>query len=329
MLTRRNFLSGATSLSAVGLVNASPLWAAAPGNLILHGPPAGPSIALAHVAARGKLSHHVPQMGFKTWRNPDQLRAGVTSGTMQVTGTPTYVAANMANQGVGVRLLNVMTFGLLYVVSTDETVNGFADLSGKKVVMFYKNDMPDLVFQHVARESGMTIGKDVDLVYVSNPMQAIAMLISGRAQTAVLPEPAATASLFQGLKNSVPVRRAINLQDEWARVTGRAPRIPQAGVLVAEPLLQSKPELIKDLQQAIAGSVTWTTNNPASAGALSADYMGVNAKVIEKSIPWCNLAATTAAEAREELEFFFQTLYGTSPAIIGGRMPEASFYLSA
>lgn len=327
MLTRRHFLAGSTALGATLLSGATRAQAAP--QLTLYGPPASPSVALAHVAASGNLEPRFSNVDFKVWRNPDQLRAGVVSGEMKITGTPSYVAANMANQGVGVRMLNVMTWGLLYVMSTEDSVEKFEDLAGKTLLLFYKNDMPDLVLSHIATQSGMIPGKDFKVHYVSDPMQAVTMLITGRADLAVLPEPAATASQMKGMMNGVSVRRALNLQDEWARVTGRAPRLPQAGVLVTEKLIQEQPDLVGELQKTIAHSSAWAINNPASAGALAADYMGVSPKVIEKSIPWSNLDAVAAADAREDLEYFFTVLLNKSPAIMGGRLPDSSFYLGA
>ena len=32
------------------------------------------------------------------------------------------------------------------------------------------------------------------------------------------------------------------------------------------------------------------------------------------------------AAARDELSFFYTTLFGRNPALIGGRMPDAAFY---
>ena len=324
---RRDVLAGVTALGAVTPFSAGTVRAADFSKLTLWGPPAGPSVVLAHLASRNRLSDH-GEIDFQVWRTPDQLRAGFTSATMSVSVTPSYVAANMANRGAGVKLLNIMTWGLLYLMSSDDSVNGLGDLAGKTVVMPFKNDMPDLVTQHIVRSDGMVPGKDFDIAYVSNPLQALKMLIAGQASSAIIPEPAATGALLQGMMQSVPIRRVLSLQDEWGRVTGRAPRIPQAGMMVTRELLDARPELVRDLQAETVNSVAWTLNNPAGAGRIGAHYMGVKAPMIEKSIPFCNLAATPALEAREDLEHFFTILAETSPKIIGGKLPDDGFYIT-
>ena len=322
---RRDFLAGSVALGAAAPFSVGN--AADVSNLTLWGPPVGPSVVLAHLVSRNRLGGH-GKIDFQVWRNPDQLRAGFASATMLASATPSYVAANMANRGTGAKLLNIMTWGLLYLVSSDDSVNGLADLAGKTVVMPFKNDMPDLVTQHIVRSDGMIPGQDFEIAYVSSPIQALKMLISGRVSSAIIPEPAATGALLQGMMNSVPVRRVLSLQDEWGRVTGRSPRIPQAGMMVAQKLLDAKPGLVRDLQAETTKSVQWTLNNPASAGKIGAQYMGVKAPMVEKSIPFCNLAATPAIEAREDLEHFFTILAETNPKIIGGRLPDDDFYLA-
>src|SRR5690554_5283670 len=114
-------------LAAIGGALALPLLAGSAGRalaaplaeLALFGPPAGPSITLAHAAASGLLTEVAGNVSFTAWRNPDEMRAGLTSGTMQAVVLPVQAAAGLYNRGFKLKLLNVMTKGLLYVISTD------------------------------------------------------------------------------------------------------------------------------------------------------------------------------------------------------------------
>ena len=325
--SRRHVLAGSAAFGAAALSGAGPARAADFSDITVWGMPGAPSVSLAHLVSRNALNAHA-DVRFDVWRSPDRLRAGVASGTMFATAAPSYVAANMANRGTGARLLNVMTWGLLYLVSSDDAVTNLADLAGKKIVMPFKNDMPDLVFRHIARADGMTPGRDVAIDYVSNPIQALKLLIAGRVDTAVLPEPAATGALMQGKAKAMPIRRVLALQEEWGRVNGRVARIPQAGMMIADRLLQAKPDFVRDLHLAMVESVAWARSNPAEAGRLGAGYLGMKAPMVERSIPYSNLTAVSAAEARADLEHFFAVLAKTNPAIVGGGLPGDDFYLS-
>ncbi|MCT4656316.1 MAG: ABC transporter substrate-binding protein [Cohaesibacter sp.] len=334
MLSRRTFFThSAAGLATVslggGLVSTLSMPAIAKGldSLTIYGPPAGPSIALAHLVKSNALKDHVGKTKFKVWRTPSQLRAGVLSGDMTVTGTPSYVAANLFNRGVDVRMASVVTWGLLYLISSEGKVASLKDLKGKTILMPFKNDMPDLVMQAMARKAGLKIGRDFTLRYTGTPQQAMKMLIAGKASMAVLPEPAATGAQMLGIKNGVKLTHALDLQKEWGRIIGGRSQIPQAGMMVSGKLVKERPELVDAFNKAMVRSGKWTRNNPASAAELGAIYMGMKAPIIERSIPYCNIDVKSGRASKSELERFFKVLKSVSPAIIGGRLPGSRFYI--
>jgi len=295
--------------------------------LTMYGPPVGPSVTLAHAAETSALSGMVEKLDFSTYRNPDVLRTNFVSGRWELAGTPSYVAANLYNKGIKVRLMNIMTWGLLYIVSADESIKAVEDLKGQDIVMPFKGDMPDLVFQHIAKEKGMRVGDDFRLNYVGTPFEGLQLLLSGRTKHAVLPEPAATAALLKGLKSAKKMNRVVSLQQAWGEVTGGAARIPQAGMMVSDSLLQELPDLPQRLNSSLERSTDWVVNNPTSAGRLGEAYMAMKAPIIERSIPYCNFTMTRAKQVQQEIESFFSVLAESNPGIIGGKLPDADFYL--
>ncbi|EPJ45368.1 MAG: ABC transporter substrate-binding protein [Osedax symbiont Rs1] len=325
-ISRRRFLS----LTGAGLAASSlpSLLSANQGSqLTIWGPPIGPSITLAHVAANGTSRSHIDHLDFKVWRTPDQLRSGIISGDMQLSGIPSYVGANLYNKGIPVQLMNILTWGLLYIVSTDGSIKSIADIAGKTITMPFKNDMPDLVFKYITEKAGMVNGKDFTLNYASTPLEVVQMMLSGRADICILPEPAATAAMLKGHSKGLQIHRSISIQEAWGEATGGSPRIPQAGLLVNRQLVDTSPDLLRAIQQDCVTSSAWAINNPAEAGVLAQDYIGIKAKITEKSMPFINLDATPAQTAKKELESFFAKLAELSPAIIGGKLPDNDFYL--
>lgn len=325
MINRREFLGLMGAASTLGLHGLA--RAADNGRLPMYGPPAAPSLVLAHIAESGGLDQAYGTVDFSVYRDPDQLRTGFVSGRWDLAGTPTYVAANMANRKVPVHLVNVMTFGLLYVISRDASIQRFEDLGGKTVAMFFKGDMPDLVCQYIARKKGMVIGKDLKMQYVATPVEAIQLLLAGRIDHAVLPEPAATGAIMRGLKSAQKLHRVLDLQQAWAGVTGGPAEIPQAGMMISRQLLERHANIATDLQQAFARSAAWVNNNPSSAGRLGEAYMPMKAPVIQQSVGYSNIKPQAAKDARERLEDFYTRLAELNPGIIGERLPEAGFYL--
>ncbi|WP_374713060.1 ABC transporter substrate-binding protein [Symbiobacterium terraclitae] len=295
-------------------------------SLQMQAPAAPPSILLAHLATQERLTSLVPEVSFHAFANLDQLRADMVKGQVQVAAVPTYVAANLYQKGLPVRLLNVTVWGHLSVLTADPDINGWEDLRGKTVYIPFKGDSPDLIFQIVAREAGLT-ADDMDLAYVSAAPEALQMLMAGKADAVVLPEPVASAAIIQGKQNGVPVRELFELRQEWGRVTGREPVIPQIGTIAVTELIDEHPEVIAAIQEGLQESVEWIQANPAEAAAIGEPYLnGLKAPVIESSLGRTPFAFVPADEAREEIEFFFTKLAELSPEIIGGGLPDAGFY---
>jgi NitT/TauT family transport system substrate-binding protein len=295
--------------------------------LIVKGPSGLPSIPLARLAQDETLRASVGDIDFSTWANPDQLRADVVAGALHLTATPTNVAATLYRRGIPLRLLNVTVWGILHLLSTNPTIEGWDDLRGQTIAVPLKGDMPDIVFRTLAKANGLDTERDLTLRYVSSMVEAQQLLLAGQVQIAQLGEPAATGAQLQGKQNNVEVRRVLNMQEEWGRATGRPPRIPMAGTLAVNSLVEQHPEVVIAAQDGLKRAVEWVRQNPEEAGQLGEQYLGgLKAPVIARALPNVPLEFVTAADARPELEFFFTRLKALSPDLIGGDLPDAEFY---
>mgnify|MGYP000856148478 CR=1 FL=1 len=294
--------------------------------LQMQAPSAPPSILLAHLATQERLTSLVNEVNFQAFANLDQLRADMVKGQVQVAAVPTYVAANLYNKGLPVKLLNVTVWGHLSVLTANPDIQGWEDLRGKTVYIPFKNDSPDLIFRTVAKLAGVP-EEEMDLQYVSAAPEALQMLMAGKADAAVLPEPVATAAILQGKQNNVPVRELFELRQEWGRVTGREPFIPQIGTIAVTELIEQHPDVIAAIQEGLQESVQWIQENPADAAALGEPYLnGLKVPVIQNSLDRTPFRFETATEAREAVEFYFTKLAELNPDIIGGQLPDDEFY---
>ncbi len=332
MTDRRKFLkhlsASAAVITAGNIIPTSAFAAQSKSALSLYGPPVGPSVTLSHIAQTNPLTNFVDKINFKVYKNPDILRAGFVSGNWKLAVTPSYVAANLANKDLPVKMLNIMTWGMLYVMSLDEKITKLEDLEGEKIAMFFKNDMPDLVFNKIMKAKGLKLGSDYELHYAATPLEAVQLLISGRVKHAVLPEPAATAAMVKAKKIlDKNIYRAISLQDEWAIVNNGNGRFPMAGVMVHEDLLQATPELIEAFHHQCAVATSWVKNNHAKAALQASKVLGMAAPIIQKSIPNTHLTTERAKDIKIELARFYELLAEENPKIIGGKLPDDNFYI--
>lgn len=324
--TRRQVVVGlaaAMTVPALGTaIAAEPLK-----ELVLYGPPAGPSITLAHAVASGALSGIANKVSFKAWRNPDELRAGLTSGTMKAVVMPTTAAANLYGRGFGLKLVNVMTKGLLYIVTTDETITDFKTLKGKKFAVPFHRDTPDILLNRLLVHHGIDAKSDIEIQYTGTPVEAIQLLITGRADAALVPEPAATAVIIKAAKMGKKVMRAIDLQKAWGELTGLGSVVPQAGLAVTSKFYDDNPAVVTALQEALVSATADVVANPGKAAENAAAALSFPQPIIAKSIATSNLTAMLSSEARPALEAMYNAILESDPDKIGGKLPDDPFYM--
>ena len=299
--------------------------------LTLAGPPASVSNPLIHMVDSGALADVAERVEFVPWRDPDQLRVMALDGRADVLAMPTNVAANLYNRGAKLQLLNVSTWGVLWLVSRDPTLNSLADLRGKELAMPFRGDMPDIVFQLLAEQQGIDVRKDLQLRYVASPIDAMQLLVMRRVDHALLAEPAVSMALRK--TGSFPLsviapelHRSVDLQQEWGRVFGRAARIPQAGIAVMG-VLRERPDVVARIETEYARSLAWCRDHAEVCGkGVAARIDMLSPEAVADSIAVTQMEAVPARAARAELEFMFGHLMKKSPALIGGKLPDDGFY---
>jgi NitT/TauT family transport system substrate-binding protein len=305
----------------------TPARAAPVRELMIWGPPASASIGVAYAVSAGLLDKVADKVSFRAWRNPDEMRAGLTSGTLHASVMPTAVAANLFNRGFGLRLLNVMTNGLLYVVAADPALDRIEALKGRTIAVPFRGDTPEFVFNRLLGQLKLAAGIDLKVETAGTPVEAIQLLLAGRIDAALVPEPAASAAIARAAAAGRTVTRVMDLQRVWAAVTGRSPVLPHAGLGVTDAFRLQHPQAVEALHEGLARAVATVIAKPALGAHAAAAVLDLPAPVIERSIPFSNLVSNRARDARPDLETLFATVAEHDARVIGGKLPAASFYL--
>lgn len=319
MLNRRQFVTLSTvSLAALAL----PLRAETQNGLTLWGPPVTPTALLAVAAKHGKTPFAV-----KAWRTPDQLRAGLVNGDIGASIVPSYVAANLYNQGRNVKLYNIMTEGLLYL-GAHEPLSGLDALPGKKLVIPFKNDMPDLVLQALCKKQGVDFTK-IDVQYTATPPEALLLFLSGKADCALLPEPVMSMAELKGKESGKPVVRTLDFQQLWGSTFGGKAIIPQAGLCFTDAFIEKHADFIAGLDAALEDALARTLADPMATVQLAGDLLPFPAPVLAKAIPHSHFATTRAAAIEDDILHFFSELHALNAKITGGKMPDSALFYRA
>ena len=324
-LSRRSTLgllgTAAGALALPRMVLAKPIP-----SLAIYGPPAGPSITLAHAVATGKLSDIASETSFTAWRNPDELRAGLTSGGILLSVVPIQAAANLYNRGFPIRLANAMTNGLLYIIAEDAAINAIPDLAGRHIAVPFRGDTPEIIFGQLLKHNGMN-PSDLEITYAGSPIEAMQLILAGRVDAALTAEPSTTAAVLRGRQAGKDIRRAISIQDAWGEMTGAAPVLPQAGLAVMQEFLDDSGYALPSLLTTLEEATEEVLGNPDAAAANATESLGMPAPLLAASIPNSNLVARPATEARADIERMLAAMAGEDLTRSGGAMPDDAFYV--
>ena len=319
MLKRRQFI-GATA--AAFAATALPLRAA-DSAFTLWGPPVTPTVLLAVAAQMGE-ARKIRPFTVKSWTSPDQLRAGLLNKSIEISIVPSYVAANLRAQGQPVILHNIMTRGLLAVMSKGKPITGLKDLAGQKLVMPFKGDMPDLVLQILAKRAGIDLTNLV--TYTATPPEAVTLFLQKDFPHALLPEPLASASILKGKQEGVNVVRSFPIDKIWNESFGTQNGIAQAGLMVSETVAKEQADFLAALDKDLLAALDWVTANNKSAAEIAANYMPAPVPALERAFEHSALTAVRAKDISAEILQFLGEMYQLNPKIVGGKAPDASLF---
>jgi NitT/TauT family transport system substrate-binding protein len=332
-ISRRRCLEAALGAAALALLQGPAAHAesetpAAP-DLVVRGPVGPSSVPLARLASTDAPGQEAPHFGFRPWRTIDELKDGIVSGEIKAAIMPTPLAAALYNGGTPLRLASVVSWGRFYVISTEPKVIEFEDIKNRTLVVPASHQLAELVFRYVAQRRGLAPGRAIKIQSVATADEALERLLARKATLVLADEPLATLAIVRGIESAMVVKRPIDLQAEWTAVTGKNFGPPDLGLAVADDLVQQQPALVQALNHGLAQATTWVVGNPQPAARMGADLLDLPAPVIELCLKWANLDATPATAARPQLEFLFTALATLEPKIVGGKLPDAKFYLPA
>ena len=299
--------------------------------LVLSGPMASVSHPLFRMIQTGALKDIAKKVEFVLWKNPDELRALTLQGGANFIAVPTNVGANLYNRGVDIKLLNVSVWGILGLLTRDKTKKTLADFKGCEIAMPFRADMPDIVFEEIAKKQGLNPKKDFKLRYVGSPIDAMQMLILRRVDHALLAEPAISIALRK--TGSFPLKliapdlyRSDMLEKQWGEVFKVDGKIPEAGMAVVGDMTKND-YVIQRFNEEYKKALTWYKTHKEEAGKLAVQYVKMlDSEGVADSIEYVQLNSVNAKDAKKDLEFFFNILKDNNPKSIGKKLPNDKFY---
>ena len=284
------------------------------------GPSSPPSLPILRMMDSKAMGENVT-IEFTKWDAMETLMAMANDSSVQFLALPLNSAVSMYNKGLDVQLMNINTWAVMSMITADPAIKGWDDLKGQTVYIPIKSSPVDYMTQTFMKEHGLTVDKDVKTQYTSIA-EGTQLLLSGQAKVLVSIEPMVTAAK---LKNP-EIRSIVDYQKEWQQMTKTETDLPNAGLAAKGEFAKQSPETVARFQSEYEKALEWVLANPKEAGALAEKYLGMNPDVTAAAVPNMALQFKSAADSREELDRYYNILFGYSQESIGGKLPDDAFF---
>jgi NitT/TauT family transport system substrate-binding protein len=264
------------------------------------------------------------RIDLSVYPSPNEVIARLANGELDIAALPTNVAANLYAKGVPVKTAAVVGEGMLLFLTTDKTITELSDLQNRKISIPGSGSTPDQMTKILVSALGFDYESDVQLDYsIASPAQLAQMMIAGKLDLAVLPEPFVTMVLNAN-DQTVPL---LDVQILWSALTGTG-NYPMTVIVVSDGFIAEHSDRLPLVMGAIKDSVEWVNANPGDAGVMIEEAGIMKAAMATPAIPRCNLVFRTATEGYDAMDTYLKVLHGFDYASVGGSVPDESFYLA-
>lgn len=243
----------------------------------VYAPDGAPALALAKMMKDGASAGSHP-LAYSVIAATN-VAASMTNGDADFIIAPTNAGVMQSVNTNAYYLLGVTSWGNLYLVTTDDNYKALEECAsaaaflsqfeGRSISSIGSNQVPDKSLKSLLNATSVTatVADAQTAAVIQND------LISGDVDTALLGEPAATATKALLAKNGISNCRLLaSLSDVWKAVTGKD--YPQAGVFVKKSVAAAADgkATVAAFEQALKGSIDYLNASAANAEEL-ATYM--------------------------------------------------------
>lgn len=254
-----------------------------------------------------------------------ELVAGLTTGTLDIATMASNAAASLYNKTEGdIQILALGTLGVLHILESggSTSINSVADLKGKTIYSAGQGANPEYILRYILSENGIDPDNDVELVF-AEASEITQKLLTGEAEVAMLPVPAATAAILQ---SDGQIRAALDVTEEWdALDTGS--QLIMTAVVARTAFIEENPDAVAAFLEEYAASIDFVNNNVEEAAELIAG-LGItpSAAIAQQAIPQCHLTYIAGADMEPAIAGYYTILYNADPTSVGGAVPDSGIY---
>lgn len=257
-------------------------------------------------------------------QSSESLATNVMKGEPDVAIVPSNLAATAYNKTNGeYKIAGTTGWGSFYLGSTNPEAT-LENLKGKEVYNIGKGLTPDITARAILKDKGIDVDNDINFCYVDGVSELAPIILAGKAEYAVIPEPA--LSTVQTKNENFKV--ILDLNEEWKSINNSEYGYPQATVIVKKDLIDNDNEFVKALLNKINESTEFVYKDKDTLGSYC-EEIGVSAKkpIIVKAIDRSNIKYVSIKDSYKEYETYFEKLNEFDPKTIGGKVPDEAIFM--
>lgn len=249
------------------------------------------------------------------------VSASLNQGDYDIATLPSNVAAilyNNEDMKEQVKVISIGNLGLLYVLTTDPSINTMEDLKGCTVYSIGEGGPLEYTFGYLLKEYGLT--EDVNFSFRATPFEVLNLLQEEPNSIALLPQP-----FVEVAKLLVPDPRVAKAWD--AMNTDSGAQSVTTVTVVRTKFLEEHEQAVKEYLDMAKQSTDYCLEHLDEAAQWTDDYETfLNPDIAKNAIPMCSIVTITGQEMKNILSGFLQIIYDSNPDAVGGKMPDDSFY---
>ena len=262
---------------------------------------------------------------FTLAAEPSEVSASIIAGNFDIAAIPVNLASVLYSKGADVRFLAVNTLGVLYITENGDEIHSVSDLRGKTIYATGKGATPQYVLEYILEKNGLSVGKDVNIEYLTEHAELASKLSAGSADIGMLPEPYVTSAISSSESGSLHI--ALDLTKEWEKLDGTG-KLVQGVIVVRGGFYDSHKNEVEDFIEEYTQSVEFANTNIEENAAYCAKFGIVPEDAAKKSTARCNLVCISGEDAKTYMNAMLSVLYEANPSSVGGKLPGDGFYIN-
>ena len=282
-----------------------------------------PAIAVAKLIKEKPEIKAGYNVNYTVEKNSESLSTSVMKGEPDIAVVPSNLAAIAFNKNKQYKIAGTVGFGSFYIGSTNENQT-IDNLKGKEVYNIGKGLTPDIIARTILKDKGIDVDKDINFSYVDGVNELAPIILSGKTQYAVIPEPALSTVQMKNDKFNV----MLDLNEEWKKINNSKFGYPQSTIIVKKDLYENNKEFVKAFLEKVKDGIEWAYTDKETLGTYC-EEIAISAKkpIIVKAFDKSNIKYVDIKDSSKEYKTYFEKLNQFDPKTIGGSIPNDEIFM--